>query len=462
MKKALVLQGTQSCIMNRNFCQKIRDYLFINNYELVLNMEESDIIFYSGCGNLEASERGGLEEIWNIKNAITSKKVKTKLVLVGCLPKINKKTKGYSGSLDKQEKILLSREFGNSVSDQFIIVDNDEYNLLDQIIHAQIAFEEIPYPMQVDEKYAVEAKRVLSKKDKNNLQQINFRKYISYFKLIDKGVFYPIASDFLELYGFRHVVIGEGCKNNCTYCAIIFAKREVKSVKIENIIKEISELKSKGYTKYILLCDDLASWGIEINQKWTYLLNEISKIDDGTFKIALINVNAADLLAEKKVLDIHVEAGRICYIEAMAQHLNEDILVLMNRSLFDKKAFIDMVNEYGNKGIHINTNFIVGFPGETEKEFVELIDFINQIKTVHFALYCVPFSERKGTPACLMEGKISAKIKKERIQQIKKVYMDNLDKRLSELNIEQQKNIKSIYETMGKYYENKDIWFCNL
>ena len=383
--------------------------------------------------------------------------MKTKLLLVGCLPKINNITKGHGINNQITKEVILSDYFGRTINDQFIIVDNDYY-FLDSVIEANIPFEQVPYPVQIDKRHAIEAKRIINKnvngtKDKGDLEWINFRKYFIYSKLVEKDFFYPVASDFLDLYGFQHIVIGQGCKNNCTYCAIVFAKRKVESIDAKEIVNEIAELQKNGYTKFALLCDDLGSWGIEKHQKWTYLLDKIAELDDGTMRIALLNVNVNDLLMEKKLLDKHVNVGRICYIEAMAQHVNRTILSLMNRGVFDRAEFIDMVNEYGARGVHINTNFIIGFPGETEKEFLELIEFVKKIRTIHFALYCVPFSEREGTKACLLDNKVSEAVKKERMEQIQQAYQKSLELRLSDLSLDLQNSIKSIYAVMDEYYK---------
>ena len=168
-------------------------------------------------------------------------------------------------------------------------------------------------------------------------------------------------------------------------------------------------------------------------------------------KLALFNVKAEDILDNKEFFDKLVDTGKIGYIAAMNQHVNERILGLMKRRIFSKKDYLDMINEYGSKNVHIHTYNIIGFPGETEEEFRELVAFLNGIETENFSLLNFPYSDRKGTAAYEYDGKISSSEIIRRIGIINEAYLEVSRKRFGNLSGELRDTLLTLISLQGEH-----------
>lgn len=431
-KKAIVIPAWLSCVLNRNLCQRVRDYLVLNGYELCSSIDKADLIFYSGCGVTIGTELQSLAELSSIEENVASKNDDRKVILIGCFPKQNPKTRGghYDKAGNYREK-LISDLYKPDATAKYVLVDNYDFSVLDELIKPDIPFDQVPAPPGVASVHGVEgmyfsfkAMKAYPTQNRVKLQQ-NFVKQVEMQnKIMANGFFYPTVAEFLTAYGYDQVVIGQGCKNNCAYCAIKFSRNKLESIPPEKIHALINQYIQKGRTKFVLLCQDLGSWGNDLGLHWITLVKSILNIDHPDLKLALFNVRAEDILAEKAFFDEAVASGRLTYIGAMAQHVNKRILSAMNREPFDKDELLRLINDYGSKGVHIHTYNIVGFPGETEEEFEELVDYIYRIKTENFSLLNFDYSERKGTAAANLPDKIPPAVMMERIIRINKAYAE--------------------------------------
>lgn len=441
MKKAIVLHSMVQCMLNRNLCQRVKNYLAQNEISLCDSVEEADLIFFSGCGVLDSNEQEGLEKIKKLEKTVQETNKKQKIILIGCLPKINDKTQGMH-LCEKGDYIpnILDKKYVPDIHSQFIRIDNYDYAVMDQLVSAKIPFDEIPHPEKIEAKNGIDQLKYLFQsfqrvpKEKYLKLQKNYLEMIStQAQIAGKGFFYPGLNDYLLVYNYNQITIGMGCKNKCAYCAVRFAKNKVKSIRPEKITAQIKALIEKGERKFVLMSDDMGSWGADIKKSWTELLEEIDKIPCSDIDLALFNLKAEDLLENREVVDKMVNKGKISYICLMSQHVNKRILEYMNRKPFDKENFGSLIEEYGEKGVHIETFTITGFPSETEEEFQELSDFLGSIKTPHFANRTNPFSERYHTPAAQYPDKIANSEKMRRVKEINKVYVSAAVKRFQKL-----------------------------
>lgn len=459
MKRAIVIPAWLSCILNRNLCQRVRDYLTINGYELCSSIDKADIIIYSGCGVTEDTELQSHAELAYIEEKMDSYQDNKKVVLIGCFPKQNPKTRG--AHIDKngqyKERLIDSRYLADPQSN-YVVVDNYDFSILDEIIKPSVRFEDVPAPAQIASNHGIEGIHFSFRAMKDypitnriKLQQNFVKQAEMQNKIVANGFFFPTVAEFLASYGYKQIIIGQGCKNNCSYCAIKFSRTKLESVHPDKILSRIYTLMEKGQTKFVLLCQDLRSWGIDLDIHWISLLRQIISINHPDLRLALFNARVEDILEEKQFFDEAVASGKLTYIGAMGQHVNKRILRAMNREPYSKEDFLQIINEYGSKGVHIHTYNIIGFPSETEEEFMELVDFMGHIKTENFSLLNFNYSDRKGTQAYTYEDKIPLPEILGRITRINEAYADASKKRFAHLPAPLQEALNNLINLQAEH-----------
>lgn len=440
-KKAVVFPGWLSCVINRNICQRVRNYLSINGIEMVSSMKQADYLIYAGCAVTEDSELQSLLEIDYMEKKVAEYQSAKRIILIGCFPKMNQTTRGgHLNVKGEYRERVIGDQYKEDLDSQFTKVNIHDFSLLDRIIDAKVPYSAVPYPSEVAPIHGIEGVNFTFSsmrgfdKDKTQAMQKNFLKQAEFQSAIVKsGFLFPAVGEILTDYGYKHVMIGQGCKNNCAYCAIKLVKTKIVSVPSETIISQIQDLLSKGHTKFVLLCDDLRSWGLDFKEHWIDLIRRILQLDAPDLKLGLFNLKVEDLLEEKSFFDEVIETGKIPYIGLMGQHINNRILTAMRRKPFTSTEFLDLIHSYGKKHVHIHTYNIIGFPGETEEEFNELVQFIHNIKTENFSLLNFAYSDRKGTRAATYPDKIPYDLIMERTDRANKAYYECSEKRFSSL-----------------------------
>jgi len=217
----------------------------------------------------------------------------------------------------------------------------------------------------------------------------------------------------LFLKSYAYIKIAEGCDNRCSYCLIPSLKGSYRSRKMEDILEEIKGVLSLGVKEIILVAQDCGLYGIDLYKKKTLstLLQKIVKLK-GHFWVRLLYLYPEHL--EKNLLDTLASSPKICrYLDIPLQHGDPDILKAMNRPnniprLLQK---IDQLRR-DIPDITLRTGFIVGFPGETNKQFKTLETFVGRIAFDHVGVF--EYSREPGTPAYELKPQIPAHIKKER------------------------------------------------
>ena len=197
---------------------------------------------------------------------------------------------------------------------------------------------------------------------------------------------------------YAYIKISEGCANRCTYCVIPHLKGNYKSRPIESIKKEADRLVKNGAKELILIGQDTSLYGIDLYRKKRLgdLLKELAKISKYIW-IRLLYLHPANL--DKEAIKVIRNNKNICrYIDLPLEHINDRILKQMARKV-NKKEITSLI-KYIRKEIprvSIRASFIVGFPGETEKEFKELLSFIKEMKFERLGVF--KYSKEEGTPA---------------------------------------------------------------
>lgn len=215
------------------------------------------------------------------------------------------------------------------------------------------------------------------------------------------------------------VKIQDGCNNYCSYCIIPYARGNIRSKKKEDVIKEVNDLVDNGYIEIVLTGINTGSYGKDINEyDFANLLEELEKID-GLKRIRISSIEITEL--NEKVITIMKKSKKIVnHLHIPLQSGSNSVLKRMNRK-YDTKYFYKRIKELKKafKDLSITTDVIVGFPGETIKEFNETYRFIKKIK--FSKLHVFPYSKREGTPAARMSNQIQNNTKQERVGKLIKL-----------------------------------------
>ncbi|OIO34419.1 MAG: ribosomal protein S12 methylthiotransferase RimO [Candidatus Omnitrophica bacterium CG1_02_40_15] len=247
---------------------------------------------------------------------------------------------------------------------------------------------------------------------------------------------------------YAYIKISEGCANRCTYCIIPYLKGNYKSRPIESIKKEAVRLVKNGAKEIILIGQDTSLYGVDLYRKKRLgdLLKELAKISKDVW-VRLLYLHPANL--DKEVIEAIRDNENICrYIDLPLEHINDRILKQMARRT-NKREIIALI-EYIRKEIPdaaIRTSFIVGFPGEGDREFKELASFIKETKFERLGVF--KYSREEGTKAYGYKNQIPEKEKQRRFNRIMSA-QQGISKKVNERF--KGRVLKMLVEEKGKGY----------
>jgi len=225
--------------------------------------------------------------------------------------------------------------------------------------------------------------------------------------------------------GCSYLAIQEGCNNFCTYCVVPYTRGVEVSRPIEEVLREARRLVETGSLELNLLGQNVNSYhGEDKNGKernLAYLLNKIAEID-GLERIRYTTSYPADV--DDDLIDCHRNLKKLMpYLHLPIQSGSNDVLKRMNRR-HTKDEYLRVVDRLkeANPDIGMSSDFIVGFPGESDKDFQDTLDVVNRVKYIQ--AFSFKYSRRPGTPASIMDNQIEEKIKKERLQVLQDLLFD--------------------------------------
>ena len=229
-----------------------------------------------------------------------------------------------------------------------------------------------------------------------------------------------------ELYGERKLLtpshyaylkISDGCEHNCAFCAIPAIKGKFKSIPIERVIEEANFLAKLGVKELILIAQDTTSYGVDLYKKQMLneLLQEFTKIEQ--FKWIRLMYTYPRKFPQNILETINASNNIAKYIDIPIQHINTEILKKMGRGM-NKEETINLLKTIRQSvpNIAVRTTFIVGFPDETEKEFAELRDFVEEFEFERVGVF--EYSAEVGTPANKFGDNISQDTKARRLEDL--------------------------------------------
>ncbi len=210
-----------------------------------------------------------------------------------------------------------------------------------------------------------------------------------------------------------------GCNNFCSYCIVPYVRGRERSRNPKDIIREIEKLVADGVVEVMLLGQNVNSYGKTLEEPMTFaqLLQEIEKIE-GLERIRFMTSHPKDLSDE--LIEVMRTSKKICkHLHLPVQSGSTEILKKMNRR-YTKEQYLELVCKIKTAvpDISLTTDIIVGFPGETEEDFLETMDVVKQVR--YDSAFTFIYSKRTGTPAAVMENQIPEDVVKDRFDRLLK------------------------------------------
>lgn len=242
-----------------------------------------------------------------------------------------------------------------------------------------------------------------------------------------------------------YLKIADGCDNNCTYCIIPSIRGKLVSRKIEECVEEAKRLVDNGVFELALIAQDLTNYGKDIYGKpmLTKLLKELGKIEK--LKWIRLLYCYPESITDELIEEIAVN-NKICkYIDIPIQHCNNEILKKMGRR-GSKEAIVNVVQKLRKRipDITIRTTLITGFPGETDEQFLEMENFIYDMKFDRLGVFT--YSQEENTPAAQMPNQIEEETKQKRQEMLM----------FAQSNVVEEKTINKIGDIISVLVEGYD------
>jgi len=369
------------------------DYFKRNGWEITTKFHEADMIMLGACGFDTESERVSKKFLSTAKKR---KGVDARLIVFGCLPGINEP---------------LIREFG------LMGMTRSSLEKLDSITNATVGIRELDNPTDFDS-YLKHIKKSFSFLDEFRayfkLPAADFiiKTLLPILRVKRTGAF---SARYPQLFNIR---IAGGCNGLCSYCAIKNAVGPLTSKPLNAIMKQFSFGLQNGYKAFRLIAEDVGSYGQDISSNIVELLGEICN-QDKDFKLIIDDFSPKWFVKYfQELLEIFAKnASRIGYLGLPVQSGSEKILRLMKReySAENVRKCI-LVLRQACAELEITTHIMIGFPGETDRDFVDTLNFIRSVQFDQVAIY--KYSDRPNTCALELCDKISEWEKLKRIWKI--------------------------------------------
>ena len=258
--------------------------------------------------------------------------------------------------------------------------------------------------------------------------------------------------------------INYGCDNFCTYCIVPYVRGRERSREIEAVVEEAKKLVAEGYSEITLLGQNVNSYGKDLpDASFAKLLAEVSKVE-GLARIRFMTSHPKDLTDE--MIDAMARYSNVCHhVHLPMQSGSNEILKRMNRK-YTRERYLEIVQKLRTAmpDVELTTDIIVGFPGETEEDFLETLDLVDQVGFA--AAFTFKYSPRKGTRAATMEDQIPDVVKRERLQRLNELQerksRENNEKYIGVTGIVHVEDCDTKHEPTcyGKFSNFKMVYFA--
>lgn len=328
-------------------------------YVLARNVDESDVILLNTCGFIHDAKEESIDAILDLIELKKTGKIRA-LIVMGCL------VQRYSKELQKNFKEV----------DAFL--GSGDYQKIGSILE-----------------------KVLIGKKSANVEELGYL-----------GLSNEKRSPLTPRY-YRYLKISEGCNHTCSFCVIPKIRGKFRSRKIPDVLREAKRLVKEGAKELILIGQDTTQFGCDYAGKplLAQLLRKLDKLK-GLKWIRLLYTYPSSVTDE--LIEVMAASRKICrYIDIPLQHISDKILRSMRRGISKEKT-LALVRKLRAKlpGLAIRTSFIVGYPGETEREFRELLQFIREMRFERLGIF--KYSCEPGSRASELPNQVPEKIKEKR------------------------------------------------
>lgn len=297
------------------------------------------------------------------------------------------------------------------------------------------------------EKYLPEVDRFVEVKDNNKIVEIIAELYGEKVKFNHEKKQYLIPPKH-----FAYLKISDGCNNCCAYCTIPRIRGRYVSSPIEEVVSRAKQLVSIGAKELIVVAQDVTRYGTDLygKPKIVELLKELVKIKD--LKWIRLHYLYPELVSDE-LLKLISSSPKICkYVDIPLQHIDDEILVAMNRRSREGviRNLIEKINNLPSE-ISIRSTFIVGFPGETRKQFKNLCSFLKEAQLDNVGFFA--YSREENTKAFYMKHQVPEFIKQRRLKKVQKIQAEiAFQKNLSQIGKVEEVVVDSFDEETG-YFE---------
>jgi len=362
-KKATVI--TYGCQMNVNESAKMKQILQTMGYEIIDDIDDSDLVFLNTCTVREGAAVKVYGKLGDLKRLKEKKEGKMIIGVTGCLA---------------QE---VRDEFIKKTPYVDLVLGNQNIGRIPDIIERIEKGEDV---------------HVVMVEDEDELPQ-------------------RVDADFGDDI-VASISITYGCNNYCTFCIVPYVRGMERSVPLHEVVQDVKKYTEKGYKEILFLGQNVNSYGSDLadeTDNFAKLLRESAKIE-GDFWIKYVSPHPKDFTDE--VIDAIADNSKIArMLHLPLQSGSTKILNAMNRG-YTKEEFITLAKKIKEKipDIGLTTDIIVGFPGETEEDFQDTMDVVNEVGFENAFMFM--YSKRSGTPAATMEEQVDEQVKSERLQQL--------------------------------------------
>jgi len=246
------------------------------------------------------------------------------------------------------------------------------------------------------------------------------------------------------------IKIQEGCSFRCSYCIIPYVRGDSRSLDEAQILEQVRILASNGFGEFILTGTNVGSYGQGTNSSIASLMKKMSQIR-GVRRIRLGSLEPIQI--NDAFMEIIQEPWLERHLHIALQHTSREMLRIMNRrNKFESD--VALFNTFGEKGFALGTDFIVGHPGENDKNWQEAMENLARIPLTH--LHAFTYSKRDGTPSATMKPEVSGTVSKARMQQLQSlVDVNNLKFRQSQhetLEVLVESKKEGFYQGFDQFY----------
>ncbi|MEG2087652.1 MAG: 30S ribosomal protein S12 methylthiotransferase RimO [Angelakisella sp.] len=369
MNKKAVKIGMISlgCSKNQVDAELMLALLQKNNWQLVADPEQSDVVIVNTCGFIEAAKQESIETI--LEFCAKKQTGGPRLVVVtGCLAE------------------RYRQELAEEIPEADVVLGIGSNGGIVAAIEAALAGQRV---VRFGDKYDLtgEGDRVLTNQ--------------------------PF---------FAYVKVAEGCDNRCTYCAIPLIRGNFRSRPMENIVKEVKRLAGRGVREINLVAQDTSRYGLDLYGKYKLpeLIQEVCKVD-GVDWVRILYCYP-DRITPELMEVMAAEPKVVKYIDIPVQHASAKVLREMNRS-GDRQSILALVNTLRQAipGVVLRTTVIAGFPGETQEDFEELCKLVTEAKFER--LGCFAYSQEEDTPAGEREDQLDEELRRRRAERVMELQM---------------------------------------